>query len=299
VLKANFASAAEATVRAAVACCAPHVLLPPLPSVVRRLNIELNVSVLTPSIRKRVSIVDKRDQIWNAISGYFGPVFDSLRIRAFNLHHVIWNTYMLVLATRQAAQLHMNVSSAISELDDILEGHKTELSSEAAARLSVVRGILTSLGEPATLPGLVIRAGPEIRLRERLDEILEDAYLLEASVMRRFLSFEANKASMRRDLRAILRALSRSRKWAKGVVDVAEQTAILPRVATGTAEKLLELGNSKADVTGPVLLDEFNPPWKRLFKTDEYCYTWQHVIRTLTADRGIITLIEHTTISAN
>jgi len=97
------------------------------------------------------------------------------------------------------------------------------LSGEARIRLSLIKGLAVCFERQDGIPALVRRPHLVAGLSERIDEILEDAYLLEASRIRTFFSPGANWAALRRDLRRVLAWVARNRSWARDAVRPGEQ----------------------------------------------------------------------------
>src|ERR1041384_4680400 len=75
------------------------------------------------------------------------------------------------------------------------------VASLARARLATIAGLFSSLrAGQGDIPSLsVIPTGKAGILTERVHELAEDAYLLEASAVRRFLGLGSNIAALRRD----------------------------------------------------------------------------------------------------
>ena len=109
---------------------------------------------------------------------------------------------------------------------------------------------------------LVCRTRLEAPLIERIDEILEDAYLLEASKLRMFFSPGANWAALRRDLRILLSWVIRNRGWAKNAFRLGEQIVTVPGQIGVVADALLEIGVPAPAESYPVLLEETHHAWK-------------------------------------
>ncbi len=276
----DLTATAEALIRSAVANCSPELLIPRLPSFATKLGAEIHFSHLPPSLRQRVTVLDARDRIWRAVRSYFEPVMAKatpeippmIASLACDLH-------LLILATRTSAQIHLDLNDGLEILH--LLGNDPNITGEAAARVAILEGAFRFLEPLERVPGLTVSAGNETAFRDRIEEILEDAYLAEASSMRQFLCFDSNAASVRRDLRSLLRSIVRSRKWAKGAVTVAEQRVALPSVtvsAIGTVVDALDLDATDA---GPIVLDTFNPPWLSVFRVEPGVYEWESLIRPL------------------
>ncbi len=128
------------------------------------------------------------------------------------------------------------------------------------------------------LPGFEIVADNSFSFHERLEEILEDAYLAEAASMRQFLSFEANRAAIRRNLRRLLTWVARHRPWAKGVLTVAQQGAALPHLIGSAAASLADtLGITRGE--NPVVLHGHERPWQSWFPDGPNRFRWHDIFR--------------------
>ena len=144
------------------------------------------------------------------------------------------------------------------ELLDRLE--RFSLSSESRTRLAVLRGVAACFRQEDGIPVLVCEPRLATPLSEMIEEILEDAYLLEASKLRTFFSPAANWAALRRDLRRILGWVIRHRTWAKGAVHLGEQVVAVPG-QVGTITDLL--GEIVVPPEGcPILLTDSHSAWK-------------------------------------
>lgn len=249
----TFEGAVERLVRSAVENCATNVLLTRLPPIMAA-NFE--ASLLSPSLRKRLKVVDQRDALWKPIQAYFEPMsLDMARMQAFmdlNVHGSVSlvtseleclarNFHLLLIAARENAQVEINIIERCEILKALIAQHQEKFRPESRARLSILLGVLNGLGtETATVDALHVRAKAIDWLPQRLDEILDDAYLAEASSLKRFISYESNKASVRRDLRQLLRAIIRERRWAKSVVVLGKQLLVLPALASDALSSFVE-----------------------------------------------------------
>jgi hypothetical protein len=171
-----------------------------------------------PSLKKRTKVVDRRRAIWRAIQTYCKPILPwrSKWEDEAMLAHVQWELYLLALATKQEAQVKICEGVVHHILPKLRKA--SGISREGKARLAMISGVFEmarqaqqSVSALSTLPN---RLGI---LAERIDEILEDAYLLEASALKRFLGRGSNIAAVKRDLRLITRTIVK-RSWAKGVI---------------------------------------------------------------------------------
>lgn len=222
-------------------------------------------SLLTPTNRKRIQFVDRKQAIWADLQAYLHPVFGDLppeeRKRGEPkplrdlLGNLAWDLYIITLASRHNCEAVLSPTEAIDRIDTLIRSDL--LSPESKSRLSVVRGLFALYSDSQNVPGFrCIAKAPQTSLRERLDEILEDAYLLEASYLRRFLGFKANTKAIKRDLRKLNKFIVKNRPWAKGILTAATQTAVLPAVPREAAGAILEaISNTGCGFSAPLLID--------------------------------------------
>ena len=225
--------------------------------------------LLPPSATRRIKFVDRTSTTWLAVERYMEPVLENLReIDASSegdrkpaslVRELTSHLYFVSLsATRRAAAIVPPVP--MLELLDRLT--RFPLSSESQARLAILRGVAACFERKAGVPVLVCRTRLEAPLIERIDEILEDAYLLEASKLRMFFSPGANWAALRRDLRILLSWVIRNRGWAKNAFRLGEQIVTVPGQIGVVADALLEIGVPAPAESYPALLEETHHAWK-------------------------------------
>ena len=196
-------------------------------------------SLLTPSSRKRIQFVDQRHSLWDAVVAYLRPLSEALGANNA-LEHLAWDLYVITLATRYRTEVALSPERTlllISQLDKL-----SELDAECRMRLATIAGILNCF-EPNT-DGPFLRFLPratEVLISERLEEIMEDAYFLEASRLRRFLGVKQNVASIKRDLRKVLSHISHKSAWAKGLVGIGSATIMGGNGSAKVLEKLVQL----------------------------------------------------------
>jgi len=224
-------------------------------------------SLLVPTLRKRMRFVDRRHTIWADLQAYLLPVFEDLpaddakrKLPApvgprRSLHEVIWALYMITLASQHHCEVVLSPNEVIAIIDQLIKSK--HLSTESKSRLSVVRGIFALYSHSLKVPGFsFITKAPRISLRERLDEILADAYLLEASHLRRFLGLNANAKAIQRDLRKLIKFIVNNRPWAKGILSASTQLAQLPAIPTDAAGLIFDAISTKVtDPSAPLLID--------------------------------------------
>jgi hypothetical protein len=226
-------------------------------------------SLLSPSNRKRIRFIDHRQALWADIEEYFRPVVADVPRQermpsepehgkpalGWFLEESVWDLYLLALATRNQCEVPLSPTQAIQRIDTLIGSDP--LSPESRSRLAIVRGLFSLFGDVQEVPCFrYIATEPHQSLIERLDEILDDAYLLEASCLPRFLGLKANVKAIKRDLRKLVQFIVKNRSWARGVLAAASQTAVLPTVPGETAEKLFDtLPSLRGNYFAPVLVD--------------------------------------------
>jgi hypothetical protein len=247
----------ENYVRLLIEQCAYRVIIPAMPEPFWARPNQITGS-LSRSLRSRIEFVDRRSRIWKALEQYLEPVANEnasneLRDATNDLAGYV---YRFVLAAKRQAEVPMRPSRVIRTIVQVsgLVGDR----SEAQARLSILRGMFELYSTPVEILGLRLRpsVGPHSVL-ERVDEILEDAYLQDASALRRSLSVGANVASVKRALRKLVPFIVRNRPWAQGLVDVASQI-VHPGVPLQVADKSLSaLADMLPPGHGPTLVVPF------------------------------------------
>ena len=261
---ANATGALELYLRNMIEACAYRVCIPAYggsmwasPDRLKRL--------LSPSGKARLQFVDRRHSTWAAIEQYLLPAWQDLaevrrleteqdrQYTAHRLQRVAWNLYLLALATQRHCEVPLSVTETLRDIDHL--GAIPALSSESRNRLSAVRGLFALFTELTDIPGFQCVADPEHSLRERIEDILEDAYLLEASHLRRFFGLKANIASVKRDLRKIVQFVAKNRPWAKGVIAATSYASPLAKSPAQVADALLDiLPGLRLDGTAPLLV---------------------------------------------
>jgi hypothetical protein len=248
---------AQEYVRRIIAHCALSIKIPTI--VGADLAVGRNLTRLfAPSLRSRVSAVDPRRSRWSAVVAYFEPILGSWPPDvAFGMERAAvsslrWQVYMFALACKHKCEVLLSPQKVL-DLANYIES-APHLSSESRARLAVIESLFASYVAGPSLPCLRFYSrSPGYALIERLDEILEDAYLLEASQLRRFLGFRQNIASVTRDLRRVLNHIVRYRSWAKGALRVATESTFSAAPLSSLPELAAPL-LAGASVSAPTLL---------------------------------------------
>lgn len=166
-------------------------------------------SLLSQTTRRRVVFVDRRGSVWGAISEYLSPLSATGADDA-TVSEVAWDLYMLVLATRHKGEVVVDPDRVIQNAAKLMR--LTSISTEGRARLAQLIGLFRLFDAGCVVPSLRVR--PTVGSREvtrRIDEILEDAYLLEASQLRRIFGLRQNEARTKRYLRRLLDFIARNR----------------------------------------------------------------------------------------
>lgn len=196
-------------------------------------------ALLAPTTKKSIQFIDRHEKYWQATTEYLKPL--SVKIGSdLTLSKLAWDIYMLILSVKYKSEVVLPPEkplSLISKLDSM-----SDLDSEGRARLSVLAGIFNCF-EPS-VQGSFLRFTPSVlklNVTERIEEIIEDAYLLEASSLRRFLGLKQNVVSIKRDLRKLLSFISLNRSWAKGLVEVGSNTIFGGSASTKAFEKLIKI----------------------------------------------------------
>lgn len=222
--------------------------------------------LLPPSLSKRIDFVDRGGGLWDNICAYFKPMCDDMPpfeqregedmpgYYAY-LVEIAWCFYLLVAATRRGSEAVFNPVALAK-----ITGHLVDTniwSGESRTRLGLLAGVFGLFKVNEELPCFMCTLPPGESLRSRMEELLEDAYLLEASGLRRFFSVSSNKASVRRDLRRLLDFIAKNRSWAKNAVVVTSQmSSIAPSIGQvgGLFGKFLP--NLGGDTSACLLLDD-------------------------------------------
>ena len=220
-------------------------------------------SLLSDSGAKRLRFVDRTQTTWAAIESYLRPVHNDItkasgggatRDHSSPLHQIAWDVYLLCLAVSGHSEAPVLPSRTIGALRAL--GTEFPLGVESRARLATVEGTFALFNKAADIPGFKCIPGRARSLAERLDEILDDAYLLDASRLRRFLAVQSNTRAIRRDLRKLVAFIAKSRPWAKGALVASSHAACIPASAAQAADKLVEILPSGAtEYCAPALID--------------------------------------------
>ena len=223
-------------------------------------------ALLSPSIRSRISLVDPRKSVWNCAKHYLDPILmdfqDADPNMAFDIDEVAWQLYLLCLGAKHRAEVPVSASAALDGARKLGAHESPSVSPESRARLALVAGLFESLSSHVEVPALRLRAeAPATAIRDRIDEILEDAYLLEASHLRRFIGLRPNVASLRRDLRLVLRTVHKHSGWAKGILRFGSSLLGVPSSSAEITDKLAEHIALPGSLGRPVMVnEEWNSP---------------------------------------
>lgn len=215
------------------------------------------VSLFSPTIRKKIIFADPKDQVWNSVTHYLEPVINDVKQNIsdqgeYSMNELINDLYFLALAHKCRAETFVNPTLAVRHAERLVES--VALGPEALARVAVITGIFQLYACP--LDVAILKIAPEANafsVSERIEEIMEDAYLLEASYLRRMIGLEENVAAFRRDLRKLISFITRHRPWARGLVGAASQPVWGVGQTMKVAEKLFDIGMPEQSNYGPIL----------------------------------------------
>lgn len=209
-------------------------------------------SGLSATIGKHIDFVDQKDRVWDAVVAYFAPVlneFDDKPPTKFST--AIWNFYLIVLAAKYKAEVNVNPYKTRRLIEQVES--KMKLSPEAHARLSVIKGIVNEFTVELEAPALKIIPGVSgTAISERIDEILEDAYLLEASTLRRAFGIKENRARIDKRLRKLLSFIQHHRGWAKGIVTTGSDIILGAQAFTPALGSLVDLVPGLTESSYPI-----------------------------------------------
>ncbi|HDH13023.1 MAG TPA: hypothetical protein ENG83_12635 [Nitrospirae bacterium] len=225
--------------------------------------------VLAKSLFKRIKFIDNKHSTWDAIKKYHNPIIEDIKdIKQNNpnertpkslVDELIAHVYSISLSIKRKSPAIIPPDS-MEELIERLNAYS--LGSESKARLTVLNGISNCFEKKEDIPVLVCRPNLAIPLADRIDEIMEDAYLLEVSKLRTFLSLESNWVSIKRDIRKILNFIIKNRSWAKNIVQIGTQTIGIPKETGAVIDALYEIGLVGAQNSCPVLIKGNEKTWQ-------------------------------------
>jgi hypothetical protein len=241
----------------------------PVPLLPGALLLKRIKTLLPPSAARRIKFVDRTCGKWDAVQRYLKPVLDDARGASRPsegerkpesiVRELMGHVYSISLSVSRKAPA---IVPPVPMLELIERLEEISLTSESRARLAVLRGVAACFERHSEIPALVCKPQLGVPLSERIEEILEDAYLLEASRLRTFFSPGANWAALRRDLRKTLGWVVRNRGWAKQAVRLGEQVVTVPGQTSVVTDALAEFGLAAGQESCPVLLDETHNAWK-------------------------------------
>lgn len=175
-------------------------------------------ATLSPTLRKHSG-----QGVWKAVQTYFQPIQEAVA-RPEYLDFIAWPLYLMIIASRSGAGVTFNLEVPRKNLARL---EARQVKGEAGARLALLESIFSAYTRVEEVPGLSIAPDRNLVIGERLAEILEDAYLLEASSkLKRFFGIQANKAALKRDLRKLTQQLEK-RPWARNAVKGTTQIVTL------------------------------------------------------------------------
>ncbi|MFZ2634274.1 MAG: hypothetical protein WA081_17810 [Desulfosalsimonadaceae bacterium] len=227
-------------------------------------------SLLTPTFRKRVNFIDKQNSNWKTVLNYFKPMIEDVPLDRspgcqpfygdplLLLGRIASDFYNIVLATRHSCEVSLSPQRTLHMIRFLLSSHCIwALSAESRNRLTTIEGIFSLFTKKEEIPGFVCIPLKDYSFSERINEIMEDADLLQASELRRFFGLKSNVASIKRDMRIILKFISK-KGWVKGALNVSSQLCLLPTETGALIDKLIgAIPTLGSDISAPVLLE----PW--------------------------------------
>lgn len=257
------AASLEAYLRKMIASCATCVHIPykggdewMRPRDLKRL--------LSPTTKKSIRFVDQRDKYWQTTNEYLKPLATQLGPNE-TLESVAWDLYLLILAVKKNAEVVLPPERTLSSLGKLEK--MPSLDAEGRSRLALLAGVFNCFEPSSDGPSLQFLPSIfKLDVTERIEEIMEDAYLLEASRLRRFLGIKQNVASIKRDLRKVLTFISRNRSWAKGLVGIGSTTILGGDASAKALDKLANLIPTLESGAGQPVLSH---PYKSLFGKDK------------------------------
>lgn len=212
-------------------------------------------SPLPPTLNKHLMFKDRDDRLWKAAADYVRPMIDltgevSL-VHFITVSNVAWDLYLLMLGARHKCEVVFDYKEAVLNLKRLSE--VAGMSAEAKARIAVLQGTYAAYRVVGKVPCLRFAPGTSpIAMANRLAEIAEDAYLLEASSLRRLFGIEQNLTALKRDLRKVLGFISRNRRWAKGLVSLSAEP--LGKAVSSAATEVLGILEGQSPASFPVLV---------------------------------------------
>lgn len=209
-------------------------------------------NMMSPSLRKRLIMVDCRKTIWSAVETYIKPLRQDIQSDGWDgdasphgmLSRFTWGVYIMILGNKAGADVPINPRQMmkLSEALSSLSG----LNAESRGRLAVMRGIFAAYRDTDTFQGLSFVPGLLAgQISERMDEMIEDAYFLEASHLRRLFGLRQNLTSVRRDLRLLTRFIAKKSPWARGITQVASQIGFVGSDAVKEAIQAITTPSSR------------------------------------------------------
>ena len=221
-------------------------------------------SGLSESAGKRLKFVDRSHMVWTSVERYLSPIYGDVKkgLSKEEIKHgghtpldgIALDLYLLLLAIRGHSEVPIIPAQTLKNIDGLSK--KSELRAENRTRLAVIRGVFGLYNKESDIPGFRCIANRGQSLKERLDEILDDAYLLDAPRLRRFFGLQSNMRAIKRDLRKLTMFIAKNRPWAKGAVIAASQSATLANSSAEMMDKMIDIfPDLTSDSSTPILID--------------------------------------------
>lgn len=185
--------------------------------------------LMSPSLRRRVQFIDRRKTLWHAVERYFEPFRTVAADGKVNVAHILQIDYLALAVYQTLIALKFNCEVAIAADTVHVASYLLNLSSidaERRARVAVISGLLKTI-VTLNAPTLVFNGNRnEPIVQDLMSAILDDAEFLQASRLRRFLSYESNRRALLRDIRRAASIVSR-RPLFRAVLSIAMQPLTL------------------------------------------------------------------------
>lgn len=253
--KEIFQSSVELYIRKMISLCATEIVMPAYSkeywATPKRIK-----ALLTPNSRKHIKFADQRDAVWSNVRKYFSSMIQDCGESRDGLGNVLFDIasqfYLLIMASKFKCELFLSPIFANELINSIINA--PYLSLESKSRLSTIQGIYNLYVEDNDIAGFYCRPTMGKQFSERIDEIMEDAYLLEASTIRRLIGIKENAASLKRDLRKLVKAIVKNRSWAKELLGIVSEVAWRPNGTDKVIASLLNIVPSLNGESAPILL---------------------------------------------
>lgn len=243
----------EVYLRKMITNCAQSVLIPACGKK-NRIIIKKVKTELTPTTNKIIRLIDQSHNIWSPIRKYFEPIHEEIG-KSEKISFLVWNFYLLSLAIKYDAELIQTPDKMLVLIKEIKNNEK--LDSECLARLSIIEGIYNSFSVKIEMPTLRFLPGiSSMILSERIAEIKEDAYLLEASHLRKSLGIKRNYTAIKRSMRKLLMFIKGNRAWAKDILTIGSDILAFSDPSTKILNNIVDIIPKQVRNSSPILINK-------------------------------------------